>query len=415
MTTSDDMATSGVIAGRNHFTDFDLDSAAFSDNFEGVTAALHAGCPVARSESNGGYWVVSGFEEIRRIAQDWATFTSTNGFEPNRAGDDNARLYPLELDPPYQTRWRQKLGEYFAPREVRARAESIRSNVNELLDAFIENGRCDFIADFAAHLPGRVFFSTMLGVPLTDLPYLQQAAYEAVRGPFEGRPEGWNKVGAYLENYLHEREQQPRRGDFVDAILEGVNTEDGEPVPWRHKVFVMVNMLGGGLETTTFLLGGIAHFLATHPDEARRLAGDPSLRPAAIEEIIRLYASVLAIGRTATRDTEIAGQRIAKGDMVMLSFAAAALDPRAFDNPHSFELGREIRTNIAFGSGPHRCIGQHLARLEGLMTLEELLRRVPDLQLADGRSAKITHSTITRDMTELPLVFTPGQREARDR
>lgn len=411
MTTSNDLSRSGEIGGRNHFTDFDLDSKEFCDNFETVVSALHAKCPVARSEANGGYWVVSRFEDIHRIAQDWETFTSTNGFEPNRSGDDNARLYPLELDPPYQTRWRQKLGDYFAPREIRAREESIRSNVNALIDNFIEDGRCDFVGQFAAHLPGRVFFSTMLGVPLSDLPYLQQAAYDAVRGPFEGRPEGWNKIGAYLENYLKERQQQPKRGDFVDAILDGVNDDNGEPVPWKHKVFVMVNMLGGGLETTTFLLGGVAHFLATHPEEARRLAEDPALRPAAIEEIIRIYSSVLAIGRTATRDTEIAGQKIKKGDMVMLSFAAASLDPRVFDDPNSLDIDRKIRTNIAFGSGPHRCIGQHLARLQGLVTLEELLRRIPDLRMAEGRSPNITHSTVTRDMVELPLVFTPGERE----
>ena len=404
-------AAAGRIGGRDHFTDFDLDSTEFSENFDDVVSAVHQGCPVARSNAQGGYWVVTGYEDVRRIAQDWETWTNTDGYEPNRAGDDNARLYPLEIDPPYQTRWRAKLGEFFSPRSIRTNSESIRRNVNELLDTVIEAGTCDFVDGFAAHLPGRVFFSTMLGVPLEDLPYLQKAADDAVRGPFAGRQEGWNKVGAFLNDYLLKRADEPPRGDFVDAILAGVDTDDGEPAPWRHKVFVMVDMLAGGLATTTFLLSGIAHFLATHPDDRARLIADPSLRPGAVEEIVRVYASILALGRTATRDTEVAGQPIRKGEMVMLAYSAAARDPRVFAEPHTIDIERRIPTNIAFGYGPHRCIGSHLARLQGLMTLDELLRRMPDLRLTDGVAPYFTHSTVTRDLNALSLVFTPGERE----
>jgi cytochrome P450 len=404
-------ATTGSIGGRDHFTDFDLDSAEFSDNFDEVVSAVHQGCPVARSTANGGYWVVTGFEEIRQIAQDWETWSNAHGYEPNREGDDNARLYPLEIDPPYQTRWRAQLGSYFSPRSIRRNTESVRSNVNALLDEFIEAGECDWVDRFAAHLPGRVFFSTMLGVPLTDLRYLQGAADDAVRGPFEGRQEGWNKVGAYLGDYMRQRAEEPPRGDFVDAILAGVETDDGRPAPWQHKVFVMVDMLAGGLATTTFLLAGLAHFLATHPEDRKRLIEYPALRPGALEEVVRYYASILALGRTATRDTEIAGQPIKKGEMVMLAYSAAARDPRVFDDPHTIDIERKINTNIAFGYGPHRCIGSHLARLQGLTTMEEMLRRMPDVRLADSSRPYYTHSTVTRDLNALSLVFTPGQRE----
>ena len=165
---------SGEIGGRNHFTDFDLDSTEFSENFEAVASAVHQGCPVARSEAQGGYWVVSGFDDLRAVGQDWRTWTYTDGYEPRRSGTDDARLYPLEIDPPYQTRWRTKLGDYFSPRAIRANKESIRHHVNYQLDQFIERGSCDWVDAFAAHLPGRVFFSTMLRVPLEDLPYLRR-------------------------------------------------------------------------------------------------------------------------------------------------------------------------------------------------------------------------------------------------
>lgn len=110
----------------------------------------------------------------------------------------------------------------------------------------------------------------MLGVPVADLAFLQKAADAAVRGPFDGRQEGWNTVGAYLDDYLRQRSEEPSRGDFVDAILAGVQTDDGEPAPWQHKVFVMVDMLAGGLTTTTFLLAGLAQFLATRSTPTAR-------------------------------------------------------------------------------------------------------------------------------------------------
>lgn len=403
--------TTGEIGGRNHFTDFDLDSREFSENFDEVVSAVHAGCPIARSEVQGGYWVVSGFDDVRAIGQDWQTWTNTDGYEPSRSGTDDARLYPLEIDPPYQTRWRSHLGEYFSPRAIRSNTDDIRTNVNALLDQFIADGKCDWVDAFAAHLPGRVFFSTMLGVPLEDLPYLQAAADQAVRGPVAERGEGWNKVGVYLDGYLKQRQVEEPRGDFVDAVLRGVELDDGTPAPWQHKVFIMVDMLAGGLATTTFLLAGVAHMLATHPEAKQRLIDDPSLHAGAIEETIRVYASILSLGRTATKDTEVAGQKIKKGEMVMLSYAAAARDPRHFPDPHEIDIDRKIPTNIAFGYGPHRCIGSHLARLQAVTTLEEMLRRIPDIRMQPGTEPVFTHSTVTRDIITLPVEFTPGAKE----
>ena len=405
------MTVSGEIGGRNHFTDFDLDSREFSENFDDVVSAVHAGCPVARSQVQGGYWVVSGFDDVRAIGQDWQTWTNTDGYEPSRSGTDDARLYPLEIAPPYQTRWRALLGEYFSPRAIRSNKDGIRANANELIDQFIEQGSCDWVDAFAAHLPGRVFFSTMLGVPLDDLPYLQAAADQAVRGEVAERADGWNKVGAFLNGYLLERKEEAPRGDFVDAVLRGVDTDGGEPAPWNHKVFVMVDMLAGGLATTTFLLSGLAHFLATHPQERQRLIDDPSLHAGAIEEVVRVYASILSLGRTATKDTEVSGQKIKKGEMVMLSYAAAARDPRHFEDPHTINIDRKIPTNIAFGYGPHRCIGSHLARLQAVTTLEEMLRRLPDIRMAEGAEPEFSHSTVTRDILTLPVEFTPGSKE----
>lgn len=131
-----------------------------------------------------------------------------------------------------------------------------------------------------------------------------------------------------------------------------------------------------------------------------------------MEEIVRIYASILALGRTATCDTEVAGQSVKKGEMVMIAYGAAARDPRHFENPHEVDIDRKIPTNIAFGFGPHRCIGSHLARLEALIAMDEILRRLPDLRLAPGADAVFSHSTVTRDIDSLLVEFTPGPRES---
>lgn len=391
---------------------FDLDAPDFSENYDAVLAELVDKCPVAHSKVAGGYWVVSRYEDVKNCAQDWETFSSEGGFEPGRGGDGGAKLYPVELDPPYQTRWRQALGPYFNPRVIARRSDSIREQVTALIDEFIETGSCDFVDKFAAQLPGRVFFASFLGVPLSELPSIQEATDAAMRGPMEGRGEAWGKVAAFLDAYLRMRQDQPPRDDFVDAILAGVADNDGNPCSWEHKLYVITDLLAGGIGTTTYLLAGMAHHLATHPDDRDRLARDPSHHTGAIEEFIRYYASIVALGRTAMRDTEIAGQRIAKGDFLMLSFAAACRDPRIFTAPGIVNIDRQININPAFSFGPHRCIGAHIARLEATISLQEILRRLPDLAMPDGATPTYSNSTITRNMDSLPITYSPGTRES---
>lgn len=391
---------------------FDLDSTAFTENYDQVLEGMVTRCPIVHSEVAGGYWVVSRYEDVRECAQKWDVFSNEGGFEPGRGGEGGAKLYPVELDPPYQTRWRQALGPYFNARVITRKSDDIRLQITSLIDGFIEKGSCDFVDEFAAHLPGRVFFSSFLGVPLSELPYIQEATDAAMRGPMEGRGDAWGRVAGFLDSYLRDREKQEPRDDFVDAILRGVPDKEGNPCSWEHKLFVIIDLLAGGIGTTTYLLAGMAYHLATHPDDREMLAKDESLHANAIEELIRYYAAIVALGRTATQDTEIVGQPIHKGDFVMLSFAAACRDPKVFEDPQRIDLTRKISFNPAFSFGPHRCIGSHLARLQGALTLKELLRRMPDLAVPAGAAPTYSNSTITRNMDSLPLVFSPGPREA---
>lgn len=401
----------GVVGGRDHFNDFDLDSPEFSENYDEVIDQLLDKCPVARGQGFGGYWVVSRAEDYKAVSQDFETFSSLYGFEPahSNEGEGAVKLYPLQLDPPYQSRWRTALGPYFSARAVAGLEPSIREHANYLVDTFIEDGRVDFVDRFAAQLPGRVFFGSFLGVPFDELDPIQKANDDAIRGPAEGRAAAWVTIGTFLTNYLEQRAKEPPRGDFVDAVLKGVPDESGQPCPFEHKLYTMIDVMAGGMGTTSHVLSCMGHHLATHPEDVARLIREPEVRPAFLEEVIRVNAPVFALGRTATKNTEIAGQEIKEGELVMLSQAAAARDPRVVDDPTTVNMDRKVPINLAFGYGPHRCIGQNVARLELLTALDVVLTRLPDLAVEPGRAPESSSTGVARNMDRLPLVFTPGR------
>jgi cytochrome P450 len=407
------MSAPGFIGGRDHFNDFDLDSPEFRDHYDDVLDELLDKCPVAHSNAFGGYWVVSRAEDVRRCAQDYQTFTTTLGFEPNRSNEEGGlKLYPLEIDPPYQSRWRTALGEYFSPRAVRSREASIREQANFLVDGFIAAGRCEFVDAFAAQLPGRVFFGSFLGVPFEELNAIQKATDTAMRGAAADRAEAWGIVAGFLTNYLQTRAEEPARGDFVDAVLAGVPDDSGEPCAWNDKLFIMIDMMAGGMGTTSHVLASIVQHLATHPDDLDRVLLDPGLRPNLVEEIIRVHAPIVAVGRTATRDTDVAGQPIKAGDFVMLSQAAAARDPRMVKDPRTVNLDRPAPQNLAFSYGPHRCIGAHIGRLQATVALDVILERIPDFRIPEGYQPVYSNSSVARNMDELRIEFTPGSPQA---
>jgi cytochrome P450 len=391
--------------GRDHFTDFDIDSPELNEEYEQVLDSLVQECPVARSRVGSGYWVVSKYDDVRSVAQDWETFTSTKGFIPDKP-EGMPFIYPVELDPPYQSRWRTALAPYFSPRAVRAHEEAIVREINDLIDGFAASGECDVVTDLAGPLPGRVFLSCFLGVPLSELSELQGIFQEALFGPIEERPAQWGKAADYMDNYLRKREAEEPRGDLVDAILAGVEDEDGSPCGFDHKVSVLNDFVAGGLGTTTYLLACMIMYLATHPEDRARLAADPSLQTHAVEEMVRVYNPIVGMGRSATKDVKIRDQQLHKGDFVMLSFAAACRDPQYASNPSVIDIDRELPVNAAFGFGPHRCPGLHLARLEATLVMREFLKRIPDFEIAPGQEAKFS-TAFVRSMDNLPIVFAP--------
>jgi cytochrome P450 len=389
--------------GRDMFNDFDLDDPRFDEHFFDILDDWVRHCPVVRSNVGQGYYIVTRQEDVRRVGQDWKTFSSAKGYQPNRP-EGLPYLYPEESDPPLHTAWRRALNPHMSPKAVAQYDETIRSDTNTLIDRFIDRGECEFITEFGAKLPGWAFFKNVLGVPIDDLDKLVEGVERGTFDPPEKRADHFAFVFDYLGNYLTKRRDEPPRGDMVDTIAAGVEYADGEMAPWEHRVSVLVDLTFGGIATTTYVMAGAIHHLATHQADRDTLVDNPELIPRAVEEFARIFPPVVALGRTCTRDVEVAGTELKEGDFVMLGYAAASRDPRVVENPQEIDITRDTVLHSAFGVGPHRCIGSNLARLELKVVLEEWLKRIPDFGLKPG-TAPATETGILRTMKDLHLVF----------
>ena len=390
--------------GRDLVNDFDLDDPGFNDNFDETIDYLVRKCPVVHSPVGRGYYLINTQDDVRRAAQDWQTFSSAKGYMPNRP-EGLPYLMPEESDPPIHTQWRKVLNPHLSPKVSLSYDQPIRDDVNELIDRFIDRGECEFISEFGALLPGWAFFKNVLGLPVDDLAQLVEGVEEGTFNPdMNERGRHFANVFAYLEDHLRWRSEQPEREDLIGTILKGVTYDDGEPAPWEHKVSILVDLTFGGIATTTFVMASAIHHLATHPDQRQLLIDDPSLIENAIEEYARFFPPVVALGRTCTRDVEIAGTEIPAGEFVMLTYAAASRDPRHMDEPGKIDLTRQGIPHSTFGVGRHRCIGSNLARVELSTTLEEWLKRIPEFSVKPG-TEPVYVTGYLRSMRKLELVW----------
>jgi cytochrome P450 len=295
------------------------------------------------------------------------------------------------------------LNPFFKPEAVEAFEDSIRREANVLIDAFIDRGECDFVPEFSSQLPGNAMFKNLLGLPEEDIPMLIKTMDAGFYGPIEERAGNLGKAFVYLGEYLARRKDEPSRGDLIDTIAAGVEL-DGEPCPWDDRVGILLDLALGGIVTATFVMSGGVYHLATHPADRAALVADPGLIPQAAEEFIRFYPPVVALGRSVTKDVEVAGYQFREGDFVLLNYASASRDPDALENPAELNIHRKRVPHSAFGVGVHRCIGAHLARLELKITFEEFLRRIPDFRMKPG-AEPVYETGILRSMKSLPLEF----------
>jgi hypothetical protein len=352
-----------------------------------------------------GFFALSRYADVLAALRDPATFSSAHGLFLDQ--DPEAFLPNMQsTDPPRHDGLRKLALDAFTTRRVAALEARMRGIVRELLDGFAGRGACDLASELAWPFPATVICE-LLGVPSADRERFRGWSYDLATGARRG--DGSNLAAAsavcdYFGELLAERRRVPR-DDLVSALvaarLEGqaLGEED-----LRGFCFLLVV---AGHETTTNLLGNGFLLLAERPELRKELAADPSLIPGAVEEFLRYESPVQGLSRTVVREVELHGAKLRPGDKVHLLFAAANRDERAFERPDALEIRREPNPHLAFGHGVHFCLGAKLARLEAQVALEELLRRIPDFELACERVERLP-SPMLRGVERLPVAFPPS-------
>jgi len=391
--------------------DFDmfLDPALLIDPHERVQQILREAPPVFWTPRNGGHWIAAGHKEVFAASRDTENFSSE--LIPRSAvaqmmamvPSDMSRVplpTPINLDPPDHTRYRAPLQLAFSPKAMLARRDEIRTLANSLIDNVIDQGQCDFIADIAEPLPVQVFLK-MMGLPLE-----RQAEFRDLVHAFLAPPTGdlmdilrrMRSVADAMKEVIQARRTDPK-DDLISQLWR--SEIDGKPMTFEIMEDYSVLLFIAGLDTVINGMGyGVRH-LARNPDLQTALRANPKLIVETAEEILRRYTFTVPSRRVA-RDVEFAGFTMKEGDRLMIYLPAADLDSREFDAPEKFDIDREKKAHIAFGAGPHRCLGSHLARIELQIIYEQMLARLPTFRL-DERKPVQFHAGNIIAIDSLPI------------
>jgi len=386
---------------------------------------LRAQAPLAYVSAFGGFgaaWVATAYEDAAAILKDPRFIRDVQKVARppvDQAQSDAiaslAKLFAwrrdmLQVDPPDHTRLRGLVSQAFTPRMIEQLHPRIQQIADGLLDAIQNRGQMDLIADFALPLPIAVI-SEMLGIPPTDRPQFRAWSQTLVNasGDLVELAQDASVVAAveaflrYITSLLAEKRAHPG----VDLTSDLIQAEEqGDALSETELISMVFLLIVAGHVTTVNLIGNGTLALLEHPDQLRLLQADPSLLPAAIEELLRYTPPVTFTARWASEDVPLHGKVIHKGEMVFVSLAGADTDPQQFPEPDALDLTREEKQNLAFGKGIHYCLGAPLARLEGQIAIGTLLRRLPNLRLAcDPDQLVWNPSFALRGLTSLPVVF----------
>ncbi|MDE0669388.1 MAG: cytochrome P450 [bacterium] len=387
---------------------FDHHAAAFARDPWSVYADLRA-ARVAYSETYGGFYVLSRYSDVWDAARDDETFSSDREVVLPATGV--GRLIPLNADPPDLQRYRSALFPYFTQRAAEAMAGDIRRFTAATIDAFIESGHCDLICDLAAPVPAMTTLELM-GLAPEDWAVLAEPLHDLIAYPTEHPNHESARAGVWAIRERFAAEAAARavapRDDMVTHLL---GLEADGTLSRDEVVDLLMMVTIGGFDTTMAAIGSALLYLERHPDERRRLAAEPALLPAAVDEFLRFEAPVQGFARTVTRDIEIGGCPIPAGETVFLLWGSANRDPEAFERPDDVLLDRRPNRHLTFGVGGHRCLGAHLARVEMRVVLAEALRRLGDYTI-DAEGVRWPASVgILYGRAHIPATFTPAPQE----
>jgi len=376
----------------------------------------HAGAPGEED-----YWCITRYEDLKWISKSPQLFSSERKGAILRDAEPEAlprlRLIMLNMDPPKHRLYRSIVNKAFTPRMVKGLERRVSGMVDDIIDAVVEKGECDFVEDLAAPLPMLVICE-MMGVPEEDRKSIYEignrmvgfddpdlgATPEARENPEAASAE----MFAYAEK-LKERARTHPGDDLATALLHA--EVDGQRLSdLEYDSFFMLLVIAGNETTRTVTSNGMIQ-LIRHADQRRRVVENPKLVPSMVEEILRYDPAVHSFRRTAMADTEIRGQKIAEGDKVALWYPSVNRDEDVFPDPHTFDVARHPNDHLAFGIGEHYCLGANLARMELRKIFAGLLARLPDIEFA--AEPRRLRSNFINGVKEMRVTFSPGPRKRK--
>jgi cytochrome P450 len=379
-------------------------------------------CPVGFNERYGGFWVVSGYDEVAAVSRDGETFSSRHAPEPEDgirylgiAGIPRGKAIPTsgiaEVEGPTHTALRRVMNPFLVPNAVARMRPLMQAATTWFLDQRIERGAMDLVLDLANPVPA-ILTMALVGLPLDDW----KAYADLFHGTIAHRPGDpeFDRAVANVPVMLTRlgevaAERRAHPGDdvlsaLVQADVDGRRLTDGEVQS------VLWNLVGGGLDTTTSLTSLSLHHLDAHPELRAQLIDHPELIGAATEELLRFFSVNETLTRTITRDTELGGQQLRRGEHLMLSWLSANRDESVFDRADEVVLDRAANPHLAFGVGPHRCIGMHMARTMFQVLITEVLTRIPDYAVDREATRFYAGNPELNGVVTMPATFTPGPR-----
>jgi len=363
-----------------------------------------------------GFWAVTRYHDALRVYHDPHTYSSERGISlsfdnvmPEQVGSG---MMMILTDPPRHNRIRHVVSPRFTPRAIAAYEPEVRRICDEILNAVIERGECDFVVDVAAKVPTAAICE-MLGIPAEyrDQMYSlgnaaigsQDPEYNQGRSPMETGRNAQAEFFGYFAKLIDDRRKHPGK-DLISAFTIG--EVEGAKLTDLEILFNAFLLIIGGQETTRNAISGGMLALVNHSLERAKLAGDPGVMPTAIEEFLRWTTPVTHILRTASKEGELRGEKIREGDKVVVWNASVNRDEEVFPEADRFDVTRTPNDHLAFGHGEHFCIGAHLARLEMRVMIEQVMRRMPDLELA-GQPERL-RSNFVAGIKHMPVRFAPS-------
>jgi cytochrome P450 len=356
------------------------------------------------------FYALTRFDDVEKGLVDWKTYISGKGsvLEMIKANIEMPPGMILMEDPPAHDLHRALLSRVFTPRRMLAIEPKVRQFCARSLDPLVGSGGFDFIRDLGAQMPMRTI-GMLLGIPEDEQEAIRDRLDEGLRlkeGTMPTPDDSYGTLASQqFEDFIDYRTKHPSDDlmtDLLNAEFEDVTGTVRKLT--RQEVLNYINLLAGaGNETTTRLIGWTGKVLADNPDQRQQLVEDPSLIPNAIDELLRYEAPSPVQARYVTRDVEHHGETVKEGSVMLMINGAANRDEREFPEPDRFDIHRQINHHLTFGYGIHFCLGTHLAKLEGRVALDEVLKRFPRWEV-DWENAEQAHTSTVRGWERLPVI-----------